>query len=39
MNWQSISEDLSKLVQSENGCQYTDIDDGILRRNACNWLM
>ena len=30
MDLDSVNRDLSELMQSDNGCQYTDIDDGVI---------
>ena len=30
MNHIQIERDLSEITQSENGCQYTDIEDGFV---------
>ena len=32
MNLQTVTKDLCDLLQSENGCQYTDVSDGQLRQ-------
>ena len=35
MDHDSIAQDLSNLLQSENGCEYTDLEDGVLSSYGC----